>query len=213
MHNLTVIETPLSAHWVTVLRDRETKPPQFRQAMANVTRYVFTEAARDIPLREITVRTPLQETTGTVIDTQVVLVPILRAGQGMVDPILEYLPDARVGYLGMYRDEQSLNPVSYYFRLPEIENNSQIYVIDPMLATGGSASLALKLVKEQTRSEYIKFLCIIAAPEGIKRLNDDHPHVRIYTAVLDEQLNEDAFIVPGLGDAGDRQYNTTEKDE
>lgn len=209
MKNLTLINHPLVSHWITVLRNRETNPAQFRRAMANVTRHVFYEASKTLPLRSESVETPLAGTTGELIDTQLVLVPILRAGQGMVDPILEELPDARVGYLGMYRDEESLNPVSYYFRLPDISDSPHIFVIDPMLATGGSSSLALSHVKKKTDVENLEFLCIIAAPEGVKRLNEEHPDVHIYTAALDEKLNDQAFIVPGLGDAGDRQYNTT----
>ncbi len=209
MKNLTLINHPLVSHWITVLRNKDTRPAHFRRAMANVTRHVFYEASKTLPLQTAPVQTPIEETTGEYINTNLVLVPILRAGQGMVDPILEELPDAQVGYLGMYRDEESLNPVSYYFRLPEISNSSHIFVIDPMLATGGSSSLALSHVKQKTDVKKLEFLCIIAAPEGVKRLNEEHPDVHIYTAALDEKLNDQAFIVPGLGDAGDRQYNTT----
>ena len=208
MDNLTLVEHPLVSHWITVLRDKTTKPADFRRAMANVTRHLFIRASEDLPATQVTVETPLAKTTGAIIDTEIVLVPILRAGQGMVDPILEAVPNALVGYLGMYRDEQSLDPVSYYFRLPEISDDSHIFVIDPMLATGGSSSLALSHVKEKTNSHNITFLCIISAPEGVKRLNNEHPDVHIYTSALDKRLNDDAFIVPGLGDAGDRQYNT-----
>lgn len=208
MDNLTLIEHPLISHWITVLRDKTTKPADFRRAMANVTRHLFIRASQDLPATDVNVETPLAETSGSVIDTEIVLVPILRAGQGMVDPILEAVPNALVGYLGMYRDEESLHPVSYYFRLPEISDDSHIFVIDPMLATGGSSSLALSHVKEKTDTDNITFLCIISAPEGVERLNNEHPDVHIYTSALDDRLNDDAFIVPGLGDAGDRQYNT-----
>ncbi len=208
MDNLTVVKHPLISHWITVLRNKTTKPQDFRAAMDNVTQHLFIEASQSLPLSEIKVETPLATTTGETIASQVVLVPILRAGQGMVDPILRQVPNALVGYLGMYRDEESFSPVSYYFKLPEIENRAHIFVIDPMLATGGSSSLALTHVKKKTNSEHITFLCIIAAPEGVQRLNKEHPDVHIYTTTLDERLNEHAFIVPGLGDAGDRQYNT-----
>ncbi|MCF7804114.1 MAG: uracil phosphoribosyltransferase [Candidatus Marinimicrobia bacterium] len=208
MTNLTLVEHPLISHWITVLRNKQTRPADFRRAMANVTRHLFFHATEDLPATDVTVETPLASTGGQLIDTEIVLVPILRAGQGMVDPILETVPDALVGYLGMYRDEESLDPVSYYFRLPDISDDSHIFVIDPMLATGGSSSLALTHVKKQTDSTNVTFLCIIAAPEGVERLNDEHPDIHIYTSALDEKLNDDAFIVPGLGDAGDRQYNT-----
>jgi len=208
MNNFTLVKHPLISHWITVLRDKTTKPSNFRTAMDNVTQYLFIEASQQLPVHDIDVETPLAMTTGEELDTQVVLVPILRAGQGMVDPILRQVPNARVGYLGMYRDEESFSPVSYYFKLPEIEDRAHIFVIDPMLATGGSSSLALTHVKKKTNSEHITFLCIIAAPEGVERLNKEHPDVHILTTALDERLNENAFIVPGLGDAGDRQYNT-----
>jgi len=208
MKNFTLVEHPIISHWITVLRDKQTLPADFRKAMSNVTRYVFAEAAKNLPLKEISVNTPIAATQGFSLKKQLVLVPILRAGQGMVDPILDEVPNALVGYLGMYRDEQKHTPVSYYFKLPDIDDNSCIFVIDPMLATGGSASLALRHIKEKTRSKEISFLCIIAAPEGIKKINTEHPDVQIYCSALDKKLNENAFIVPGLGDAGDRQYNT-----
>jgi len=208
MNNFTLVKHPLISHWITVLRNKTTKPSNFRTAMDNVTQYLFIEASQQLPVHDIDVETPLAMTKGVELDTQVVLVPILRAGQGMVDPILRQVPNARVGYLGMYRDEESFSPVSYYFKLPDIEDRAHIFVIDPMLATGGSSSLALTHVKKKTNSEHITFLCIIAAPEGVERLNKEHPDVHIYTTALDERLNEHAFIVPGLGDAGDRQYNT-----
>lgn len=208
MNNFTLVKHPLISHWITVLRDKTTKPSNFRTAMDNVTQYLFIEASQQLPVHDIDVETPLAMTKGEELDTQVVLVPILRAGQGMVDPILRQVPNARVGYLGMYRDEESFSPVSYYFKLPDIEDRAHIFVIDPMLATGGSSSLALTHVKKKTNSEHITFLCIIAAPEGVERLNKEHPDVHIFTTALDERLNEHAFIVPGLGDAGDRQYNT-----
>jgi len=208
MNNLTIVEHPLISHWISVMRNKNTVPADFRTAMDNVTQYLFIEASQYLPVRSVDVETPLAHTEGSWLDTQVVLVPILRAGQGMVDPILRQVPNARVGYLGMYRDEESFKPVSYYFKLPDIEDKAHIFVIDPMLATGGSSSLALTHVKKKTNSTEIVFLCIIAAPEGVERLNKEHPDVHIYTTALDEKLNENAFIVPGLGDAGDRQYNT-----
>ena len=204
----TVIEHPLVKHHLTTLRNKDSTCFQFRHALRQLTGFVAVEASRDINLKKIDVLTPIQVATGYQIAERIGLVPILRAGVGMVEPVLELIPTAEVWHLGLYRDEQSAQPVRYYDKLAEGKSVDAALVLDPMLATGGSACMACQSLSNWGVQE-IRMLSIIAAPEGIRRMNSEFPEIPIYTCVVDERLNENNFIVPGLGDAGDRLFNTT----
>lgn len=203
-----IADHPLIQHKVTLLRDKNTSSKQFRELIKEITEFMVYEATRDLPTKEILVETPITKTKSKVIaGRKLAFVPILRAGLGMVDGGLELVPSARVGHIGMYRDEETLVPHPYYCKLPSDIQERDVVVLDPMLATGGSAVDAIDQIK--TRSpRSIKFMCIIAAPEGLKFLTDHHPDVQVYCASLDERLNEKGYIVPGLGDAGDRIFGT-----
>lgn len=204
---LTRLDHPLIARDLTIVRDRATPTHSFRAALGRIATILAYRALEDLPLRERPVQTPIQTTLGHEIDRDLVVVPILRAGLSLVDAILEFVPGAKVGHLGMYRDEATHDPVPYYSKLPGGLSNSLVLLVDPMLATGGSADDAIRYLKKSGAQE-IRFICLIAAPEGIERIQTAHPEVPILTAAVDERLNEHAFIVPGLGDAGDRFFGT-----
>jgi len=192
---------------LTKLRDRTTDRLQFRQILEELTALMVYEITRDFPTRPVQVETPLERTTGVELARPVVLVPILRAGIVMTDGVLNLIPTARVGHVGLYRDPQTLKPVTYYLKLPENVKEALVIVVDPMLATGGSAAEAVRLVKE-SGAEDVRFLCLVAAPEGVRAFRRLHPDVPIYTAALDRELNDHGYILPGLGDAGDRLFGT-----
>jgi uracil phosphoribosyltransferase len=202
---VTVVDHALAGHLLAQLRSQETAPPVFRTLAKRLALTLALEAIRDLPTTEIVVRTPLEETTGRVLG-DLVAVPILRAGLGMLEAVTELFPEVAVGYIGLERDEASLEPQSYYRKLPPVQGR-HVLVLDPMLATGGSGSAATSAVKEG-RPRSIRFVCVVAAPEGIKRMEADHPDVPIFTAAIDRQLNERGYIVPGLGDFGDRLFGT-----
>jgi uracil phosphoribosyltransferase len=203
--SVTVVDHALAGHLLAQLRTEATAPPVFRTLAKRLALTLALEAIRDLPTAEITVRTPLEETTGRVLG-DLVAVPILRAGLGMLEAVTELFPEVAVGYIGLERDEASLEPQSYYRKLPPVEGR-HVLVLDPMLATGGSGSAATSAVKEGGPAS-IRFVCVVAAPEGIGRMEADHPDVPIFTAAIDRQLNERGYIVPGLGDFGDRLFGT-----
>jgi uracil phosphoribosyltransferase len=203
--DVTVVDHPLAARLLTSLRDETTPPPVFRVLAKRLALVIVLEALRDLPTRRISVRTPLAKTDGFELE-EVVAVPILRAGLGMLEATAELLPDIAVGYLGLERDEASLRPQSYYRKLPDVAGR-HVLVLDPMLATGGSGTAACAAVKEGGPRS-VRFACVVAAPEGIERMRADHPDVRIFTAAIDARLDEHGYIVPGLGDFGDRLFGT-----
>ncbi len=203
-----IADHPLIQHKVTILRDKRTSSKQFRELIREITELLVYEATRDLPLCAVTVETPMETTKSNVIaGRKLAFVPILRAGLGMVEGAVELVPSARVGHIGLYRDHDTLQPVEYYCKLPGDIEQRDVVVLDPMLATGGSAIDAIAQIKER-HPRSIKFMCIIAAPEGLKALNEAHPDVQIYCASLDRCLNENGYILPGLGDAGDRIFGT-----
>ena len=208
MNNVTIFDHPLIQHKISILRSEETSSNQFRALVEEITMLMCFEALRDLPLEDVEVTTPIAKTTTKMLaGVKLAIVPILRAGLGMVNGMLNLVPSARVGHIGMYRDEVTLEPHEYYCKLPKNIENRLIIVCDPMLATGGSAKDAINLIKERG-GRHIKFMCLIAAPEGIKALTEAHPDVEVYCAHVDERLNENGYIVPGLGDAGDRIFGT-----
>ncbi len=203
-----IADHPLIQHKVTILRDVNTSSKQFRELIREITGLMCYEATRDLPTCEVTVQTPLCKTKSKKIaGRKLAFVPILRAGLGMVDGAVELVPSARIGHIGLYRDETTMKPVEYYCKLPGDIHERDVIVLDPMLATGGSAVDAIGQIK-QRNPRSIKFMCIIAAPEGLEALQKAHPDVQIYCASLDEGLNEHCYIMPGLGDAGDRIFGT-----
>ena len=205
---LKVVEHPVLADRLSVLRDRDTPHGAFRQALFEAAAIMAVEVARELPLREVEIETPLETTKGLRLRDEVAVVPVLRAGLGMVEGFLRLLPDARVGHFGIYRDEEAHEPVDYYERLPPRLPSSRVYVLDPMLATGGSAVAALDKLK-RAGAVHLELVCLVAAPQGIAAVQDEHPGVRIWTAAVDRELDENAYIRPGLGDAGDRVFGTT----
>lgn len=208
MSNLIITNHPLIQHKLSILRQTTTGTQEFRALISEIAMLECYEATRDLPLREVTIETPMGACTARELDgKKLAIVPILRAGLGMVDGILQLVPSAKVGHIGMYRDEKTLKPVPYYCKLPQDIEERDVFVLDPMLATGGSAIDAIGQVK-QSRPKSIRFLCIIAAPEGIRALQEAHPDVDIIAAAQDDHLNENGYIVPGLGDAGDRIFGT-----
>lgn len=208
MGQLHVMEHPLIQHKISMLRDKNTGSKEFRELVEEISMLMCYEATRDLPLEEIEVETPVAKAKAKALaGKKLGIVPILRAGLGMVDGMLNLVPAAKVGHIGLYRDPETLEPVEYYCKLPYDAPERDIYVLDPMLATGGSASAAIQFIKDKG-VQRIRFLCLIAAPEGVERLNKDHPDVDIYVAALDEKLNDHGYIVPGLGDAGDRLFGT-----
>ncbi|MBO6524592.1 MAG: uracil phosphoribosyltransferase [Balneolaceae bacterium] len=207
MENVLEIKHPIIDRYLTFLRDKNTSTAVFRRAMSNIGVILAYHSLSDLPLDETEIETPIQKTKGYVPGPEVVVIPILRAGLSLVDGIINFMPEAKVGHVGVYRDEETHQPVNYYDNLPVGIKDAYNLVVDPMLATGGSGSHAIKFLKENG-AKTIKFVCLIAAPEGIERLQKDHPDVPIITAAIDEKLNENAYIVPGLGDAGDRYFGT-----
>ncbi len=205
--NLSIIEHPLIKRDLTFLRDKNTPSSTFRSVLRRLTSLMAFEVTRDLDLITKEVETPLEVTQGHALKDDIVLVPILRAGLGMVDAFLELIPEAKVGHIGLYRDEETLKPVDYYFKFPKNLDKSVTIILDPMLATGGSVCAAVSYLKERGAKK-IKVVSLIAAPEGIAKLTSEHPDVKIYIAVLDRQLNQRGFILPGLGDAGDRIFGT-----
>ena len=208
MSKVIVLDHPLIQHKVGIIRRIETGTKDFRTLVSEIAKLMCFEATRDLKLKEVEIETPICKTTvRELAGKKLAVVPILRAGLGMVDGMLDMIPSAKGGHIGLYRDPETLNPVEYYCKLPADCNEREVFVVDPMLATGGSSSAAITMLKEHgCRS--IHFMCIIAAPEGIARMQKDHPDVDIYVAALDDHLNEHGYIVPGLGDAGDRIFGT-----
>jgi uracil phosphoribosyltransferase len=207
MENVYQSKHPLVKHKLTKLRDKATKPKKFRELIREIAMLLAYEATADLALDDIQVETPMGDTSGALLREKIGLVPILRAGLGMVDGVWEMMPSAEVWHIGLYRDEETLRPVEYYNKLPVDPTVQVCLILDPMLATGGSASATVDILKKWG-AQRIKFVGIIAAPEGIKVLHNAHPDVPVYVAVIDSHLNEIGFIVPGLGDAGDRQFGT-----
>lgn len=206
--NVFVMDHPLIQHKLTFIRDESTGTKIFRELINEIATLMCYEATRDLPLMDVETITPMQKTTTKVIaGRKIAFVPILRAGLGMVDGMLNLVPSAKVGHIGLYRDHETLQPVEYYNKLPADIEERDVVVLDPMLATGGSAKDAIDIVK-RSNPKSIKFLCIIAAPEGLEVLHNAHPDVQIYCASVDEKLNENGYIIPGLGDAGDRIFGT-----
>lgn len=206
-HNLRVFDHPLIQTKLTRLRDRATVTGDFRRLLNEVAALMTFEISRDFPTKEVAVDTPLERTVGRALSRPVTLVPILRAGVGMTDGILALIPEARVGHIGIYRDESSLEPVAYYAKFPPDMAQGPVLLVDPMLATGGSATHAVGELKKRGCRD-IKMVCLVCAPPGVMRLGEHHPDVVVYTASLDRQLNERGYILPGLGDAGDRIFGT-----
>jgi uracil phosphoribosyltransferase len=203
-----LIEHPCVQHKLSIIRNEETGHKRFRELAKEITQFVCYEALKNINTKEITVETPVATATCRQIDTDIVVIPILRAGIGMLDGILELVPTARVGFVGLFRDEETKQPVTYYERFPRQIKGGTCIVIDPMLATGGSTTAALDLLKE-SGAENIVVICIVTCPEGVASVEEAHPDVPIYAAAIDQKLNEKSYIVPGLGDAGDRLFGTS----
>ena len=205
---LAIVRHPLVQHKITILRDRRTPTKIFKELVDEIAMLMAYEATADLPLVDLVVDTPLEQTVGKQVSgKKLTLVPILRAGLGMVEGILRLVPSARVGHIGLYRDHDTLEPVDYYFKVPSDAAERDFFVLDPMLATGGSAVSAVASLKRAGATR-IRFLCLVAAPEGVRRLSAAHPDVTIYCASLDRELNAQGYILPGLGDAGDRLFGT-----
>ncbi len=203
-----ILDHPLIQHKLSLLRNKNTGSKEFRELVGEISMLMCYEATRDLPLKEIEVETPVAiAKTKIIAGRKLAFVPILRAGIGMLEGVLSMVPAAKVGHIGMYRDPQTLQPVTYYCKLPSDINEREVIVLDPMLATGGSAVEAIKILKEKGAVN-IKFMCVIASPEGMNALTEAHPDVQVYCAALDEKLNDEKFIVPGLGDCGDRIFGT-----
>ena len=208
MSKVTIFDHPLIQHKLSILRDENTGTKEFRELISEISMLVCYEATRDLPLEDVKIKTPMAEMTAKQIaGRKLAFVPILRAGCGMLDAMLTMVPSAKVGHIGLYRDEETHKPVEYYNKLPGDIHERDVFVLDPMLATGGSAVDAIQIIK-RSNPRSIKFLCIIAAPEGIDVLTKAHPDVDLFCAAKDEKLNENCYILPGLGDAGDRIYGT-----
>lgn len=210
MGKFQVIEHPLIQHKLTIIRQKDVGTKVFREVVNEIAMLMAYEVSRDLPLEDVEIETPITKTVQkTLSGKKLAVVPILRAGIGMVDGIVSLIPAAKVGHIGMYRDEETLQPVEYLVKLPEDIDQRQIFVVDPMLATGGSAILAIDSLKKRgAGAANIKFVCLVAAPEGVKALQEAHPDIDVFTAALDEKLNDHGYIVPGLGDAGDRLFGT-----
>lgn len=207
MGNLYVMNHPLIVHKLSIMRDKNTTVKDFRECAHEVALLLGYEATKEMELEDYAIETPIQKTTGKRIKRQIALVPILRAGLGMVDAMMKIIPAAKIGHIGLYRNEETLEPVEYYCKLPTDIEERDVLVLDPMLATGGSASAAIDFIKKRGAKK-IRFVCIIAAPQGIEALQKAHPDVDIFCGAVDEKLNEHGYIVPGLGDAGDRLFGT-----
>lgn len=208
MNNVHIMNHPLIQHKIGLIRRIETGTKDFRDTISEIAALICFEATRGLPLTDVEIQTPICKTTVKELKgRKLAVIPILRAGLGMVEGVLQLIPAAKIGHIGLYRDPETLEPVEYYCKLPADCGEREVFVVDPMLATGGSSSAAVKLLKERG-CRHIHFMCIIAAPEGIERMQKDHPDVDIYVGALDEKLNEHGYIVPGLGDAGDRIFGT-----
>jgi uracil phosphoribosyltransferase len=207
MKNLIIIDHPLVKCDLTMLRNKKTPSHQFRAILRRMASLMAYEVSRDFQTKEIIVQTPLEKTKGVIVDQQIVLVPILRAGLGLVDGFVEVMPNARVGHIGLFRDEETLKPVDYYFKVPRNLDKALVLLLDPMLATGGSAAAAISYLKKRGARD-IRIVNLIAAPEGVKTVHKAHPDVTMYTCALDRKLNNRGYILPGLGDAGDRMFGT-----
>ena len=204
---LILLKHPLITHKLTQLRRKETGTKDFRENLDEIAGLMAYEITRDLPVKNIRIETPVSGCDTQELAREVVLIPILRAGLGMVDGISNLIPSAKVGHIGMYRDHETLKPMTYFSKMPVNLSDAVVMVLDPMLATGGSASAAIQVIKE-SGAKTIKLVCVVGAPEGVEKIENDHPDVQIYLAGLDEKLNETGYIVPGLGDAGDRLFGT-----
>ena len=208
MPQVHVLDHPLVQHKLTLMRNKEASTNSFRRLLGEISSLMAYEVTRDMPMQEVQVETPLETMTGKVIDgKKLVFVSILRAGTGILDGMLDVVPGARVGHIGLYRDPKTLVAVEYYFKMPQDMHERDVVVVDPMLATGNSAIAAVERIKEM-KPRSIKFVCLLTCPEGVKAMGDAHPDVPIYTAAIDRQLDEHGYILPGLGDAGDRIFGT-----
>lgn len=208
MSKVCVFDHPLIQHKLSILREKSTSVKEFRELISEIAMLMCYEATRDLPLEEIEIETPVAKAkVKHIAGKKLAIVPILRAGLGMVDGMVSMMPNVKVGHIGLFRDPETLEPVKYYFKMPPDIEDRDVIVVDPMLATGGSASAAIQFLKDDG-VKHIKLMCIIGAPEGVKRMQEDHPDVDIFVAALDDHLNEHGYIVPGLGDAGDRIFGT-----
>ena len=208
MSKVCVFDHPLIQHKLSILREKSTSVKEFRELISEIAMLMCYEATRDLPLEEIEIETPVAKAkVKHIAGKKLAIVPILRAGLGMVDGMVSMMPNVKVGHIGLFRDPETLEPVKYYFKMPPDIEERDVIVVDPMLATGGSASAAIQFLKDDG-VKHIKHMCIIGAPEGVKRMQEDHPDVDIFVAALDDHLNEHGYIVPGLGDAGDRIFGT-----
>lgn len=207
MSNYIFLDHPLIKRDITILRDKNTSTEFFRSAVKRISNILAVEIAKSFHLMELDVETPLEKTRGYRVDQEIVLIPILRAGLGMVSGFIEVIPEAKVGHIGLKRDENTLIPIEYYYKTPTDISQSFVILLDPMLATGGSASEAVNYLKRKGAKQ-LAFSCLVAAPEGLKKISELHPDVKIFGAALDRQLNERGYILPGLGDAGDRTFGT-----
>lgn len=206
-NNFHLVENPLIKRDITYLRDKDTKEYQFRLALRRIAYCLVTEISKTFPMSQREVITPLETTYGYKLKQQIILVPVLRAGLSFVNSFVEMIPEAKVGHIGLRRDEETLQPIEYYYKTPNNLDVAKVIILDPMLATGGSASAACSFLKERGACD-ITLSCLIAAPEGVQRMEKDHPEVKVFTASLDRELNENGYILPGLGDAGDRTFGT-----
>lgn len=207
MSKVTVMNHPLISHKLSILRHKDTKSKEFRELLNEIASLMTFDICRDLKTKEVLVETPICTAKCHALDKDVIIVPILRAGLGMVEGILQLIPTAKVGHIGLYRDEETHEPCEYYAKFPTGLDEAEIFVLDPMLATGGSASAAITMIKNRGAKD-IRYIGLVGAPEGVERLQADHPDVDIYLAALDEKLNENCYIVPGLGDCGDRIFGT-----
>ena len=208
MSKVCVFDHPLIQHKLSILREKSTSVKEFRELISEIAMLMCYEATRDLPLEEVEIATPVAKAkVKRISGKKLAIVPILRAGLGMVDGMVSMMPNAKVGHIGLFRDPETLEPVKYYYKMPPDIEERDVIVVDPMLATGGSASAAIQFLKDDG-VKHIKLMCIIGAPEGVQRMQEDHPDVDIFVAALDERLNEHGYIVPGLGDAGDRIFGT-----
>ena len=208
MSKVCVFDHPLILHKLSILRDKGTSVKEFRELVSEIAMLMCYEATRDLPLEDVEIETPVaRASVKRIAGKKLAIVPILRAGLGMVDGMVSMMPNVKVGHIGLFRDPETLEPVKYYFKMPPDIDERDVIVVDPMLATGGSASAAIQFLKDDG-VKHIKLMCIIGAPEGVERMQKDHPDVDIYVAALDDHLNEHGYIVPGLGDAGDRIFGT-----
>lgn len=206
--HLTVVDHPLVQHKLTIMRDAATPTPEFRRLLQEVALLLAYEVTRELPVQPVEIETPLRTMNAPKLaGKKLALISILRAGNGLLDGVLQLIPSARVGFVGLYRDEETLQPVQYYFKVPDALGEREVIALDPMLATGNSSAAAIDLLK-QAGAKRLRFMCLLAAPEGVARMKEAHPDVPIVTAALDERLNEKGYIVPGLGDAGDRIFGT-----